>query len=208
MFTNYIIESSSSKINLFILDQDLDLEEAAKEEMLEDEPAEDVERATRANRLRRRQLTSQRIAHSIDTALDVHNYNPFELPNENRTIEGIVKVDRNKNNDIHYKFDNHPTAAQTGRTNQANVIRGRQGVSPVARDTRDYREAFEHFITADMIHNLVNFTNMKIEKLLAELPDDFDKTKYPFIKITVPSELSAFIGLFVYRGLYKLNTIN
>ena len=27
MFTNYVIESSSSKINLFILDQDLDLEE-------------------------------------------------------------------------------------------------------------------------------------------------------------------------------------
>ena len=100
----------------------------------------------------------------------MNNYNPFEFPNENKIIEGMVKVDRHKNNDFHYKFDNHPTAAQAGRTNQANVIRGRQGVSPVARDTRDNREAFEHFIIADMIQNLVNFTNIKIEKLLAELP--------------------------------------
>ena len=66
----------------------------------------------------------------------MNNYNPVELYNED-TIEGIVEVDRNKNNDIDYKLDNHPTNAHVGQTNQANVIRDRQGVSPVARDTRE-----------------------------------------------------------------------
>ena len=67
MFTNYVIESSSSKINLFILDQDLDLEEPVEEEMLDDEPAEDIERGTRANCLRRRQLTNQRLVYIVLT---------------------------------------------------------------------------------------------------------------------------------------------
>ena len=119
----------------------------------------DVVRATRVNSLRRRQLTSQRL-HSIDTALDLNNYNPFKLPDEHKTIEGIVKVDRYKNNDIHYKFDN----AHVGRNNRASVIRGRQSVVPFAKDTRANSEALEHLITQDIIYKLVNYTNIKIEK--------------------------------------------
>ncbi|XP_057296188.1 piggyBac transposable element-derived protein 3-like [Hydractinia symbiolongicarpus] len=120
----------------------------------------------------------------------------------------IAKVDRNRNNNIHYKFDNRPTNVNTGQNIQANVIRGRQGVAPVAKGTKDNRKSFEHFITHDLVHKIVNYTNIKIEKVIAELPDEFDNKKYPFIKPTVPSELSAFGGLFLYRGLYKLNTIS
>ena len=169
---------------------------------------ENIIQVARANRLRRRQLTSQRLVHSIDSAIDLNNYNPFELPNEHKTIEGIVKVDRNKNNDIHYKFDNRPTTTHVGRNNRANVIRGRQGVAPVAKDTRDNREVFEHFINGDMIYKLVTYTNQNIDKLISELPDDFDRIKNPFVRTTVPSEITAFIELFIYRGLYKLNTIS
>ena len=185
------------------LDEERDVE-IEEEEMHDDEVdanPDDVVRATCVNRLR------QRLVHSIDTALDLNNYNPFELPDEHKTKKGIVK-DRHKNNDIHYKFANQPTNAHVGRNNRANVIRGREGFAPFAKDTRTNKEAFEHFITRDIIHKVVNYTTLKIEKLVAELPDDFDNNKYPFIKPTIPSEISAFVGLFLYRGLYKLNTIS
>ena len=51
-------------------------------------------------------------------------------------------------------------------------------------------------------------TNEKIDSLLAKLPTDFNKDfKYSFVKEVSEMELKAFIGLFLYRGLYKLNTM-
>ena len=54
------------------------------------------------------------------------------------TKNNLVKVDRHKNNDIYYKFDN----AHVGWNNRASVIRDRQGVVQFANDTRTNREAF------------------------------------------------------------------
>ena len=81
----------------------------------------------RANRLIRRQHTYNRKLHSIDTALDLTNYDAYEIPVIRREIDGVVKVDKNKDHDIHYQFANQPHATNVGRQNCANVIRGPQG---------------------------------------------------------------------------------
>ena len=59
-----------------------------------------------------------------------------------------------------------------------------------------------------MLADVLHHTNKKINPLLAKLPADFNKDfKYSFVKEVSEMELKAFIGLFLYRGLYKLNTM-
>ena len=59
-----------------------------------------------------------------------------------------------------------------------------------------------------MFEQLVNNTNTKIQQFIGRLPDNLnEKFKYPFIKERNHQEMKAFIGLFIYRGLYKLNTM-
>ena len=66
----------------------------------------------------------------------------------------------------------------------------------------------DHFllsITHEMLADVPHHTNKKIDSLLAKLPADFNKDL--FLKEVSEMELKAFIGLFLYRGLYKLNTM-
>ena len=57
---------------------------------------------------------------------------------------------------------------------------------------------------ADVLHHI----NKKIDSVLAKLPADFHNDfKYSFVKEVTEIELKAFIGLFLYRGLCKLNTM-
>ena len=59
-----------------------------------------------------------------------------------------------------------------------------------------------------MLADVLHHTNKKIDSLLAKLSADFNKDfKYSFVKEVSEMELKAFIGLFLYRGLYKLNTM-
>ena len=64
------------------------------------------------------------------------------------------------------------------------------------------------FITPEMLADILHHTNEKIDSLLATLPADFNRDfKYSFVKEVSDMELKVFIGCFLYRGLYKLNTI-
>ena len=59
-----------------------------------------------------------------------------------------------------------------------------------------------------MLADVLHHTNKKIDSVLAKLPTDFNKDfKYSFVKDFSEMELKAFIGIFLYRGLYKLNTM-
>ena len=68
------------------------------------------------------------------------------------------------------------------------------------------REAFELFITPDMIEELVNRTSSRIKKTLENLSQNIhDSDKYPHHKEIDHLDMYAFIGLFYMRGLYNLN---
>ena len=62
------------------------------------------------------------------------------------------------------------------------------------------------FFTHEMLADVLHHTNKKIDSILAKRPADFNKDfKYSFVKEVSEMELKAFIGLFLYCGLYKLN---
>ena len=198
---------------LDIVDANEELEVDDNEEEIAEE--ENVARPTafeavRAGRLRRRQLTSQRLVHNIDSAIDLDNYNQFELPVEETSIEGVVKVDRNKANDISYKFHNQPPQRNIGRQNRANIIAGPQGVLPKAKNATTPREAFELFFTPAMIDNIVKYSNDKIERTIQKITPEViaQKGNGSVVKLCTQTEIHAFIGLLLYRGLWKQNTLS
>lgn len=197
-------------ICIFSVDDVQNEEEDEPENVPEDSQEEDIDLTqTRANRLRRRQLTRNRKVHSIDSALDIGNYDSFHIPAVPHSVHSVIKVDRNANNDLHYHFSNQPPTNNVGRTNRANIIQGPQGVQAKAKQTDTNQDAFQLFITPDMINNIVTYSNMKIRKTIEKFPDDYNNNnKYGFTGLTDSFEINAFIGIFLYRGLYKLNTID
>ena len=85
----------------------------------------------RANRLRRRQLTKNRLINSIDSALDLDNYNAFVLPEQEKSMTGTIRID---NNDEKINFINKPNDDPRGRQNRANVITGSIGLRTKAKN--------------------------------------------------------------------------
>ena len=164
----------------------------------------DDEVANRQNRYPKRMLTYQRKVHSIDSALDEDNYTPMELPEEQRTLEGIVKGDRSTPDVVH-KFTNQKPNDFGGRQRIADILHGTPGPLPVAKITNEPVDAFKMYMTDEMIGLIVRHTNEKITLLVSNASAEL-LTKNPFLKITTTSEIHAFFGLMLYRGLYKLNT--
>ena len=69
------------------------------------------------------------------------------------------------------------------------------GVVPKAEGVRNELDAFQLFITPDMIKS-----NRKIN-IVQKLPIEFNKDfKYPYVRTTDDLEMTAFIGLILYRG--------
>ena len=175
----------------------------------DDISADDEGEEVQPERLRRRQLTKNRLVNSIDSALNINNYNPYVIPVQRKEIEGVVKTDRNQDHDVTYTFVNQPTN-NIGRQNRANIITGRQGVQPKAKGTNTNREAFQLLITPVMISSIAQYTNLKINSPIEKLPENFleENFRYNFLKITNDLEIHAVIGLILYRGIYQLNTLN
>lgn len=152
-------------------------------------------------RLTRRHLTNKRLVHSIDSALDPANYNMFIIPEEEITFKSRFKIDRNANNDIIYQWTNQPPPI--GQPDQSSVIRGPCGKpTPRARNTATALDAFLKFFTNEMVSSVVLYTNEKISKVIAT-----PETK-SVIHLVEEREMLAFIGLFIYRGMYKQNTMS
>ena len=122
-------------------DENVESEEVDDDDNEVFEPDENV----RATRLKRRQLTKNRLVNSIDAAVNIDNYNPYPIPEILKSIESVVKVDRNEENNIVRTFQNRPSNQNVGRNNRANVITGRQGPQPKATHTPTPRSAFELF---------------------------------------------------------------
>lgn len=175
-----------------------------------DHDASRSEEEAGANHLRRRRLTKYRLVNSIAAATNLENYNVFPIPPESKSIQSIFKIDNKKKNDIIRTFQNQPQAGNVGRNNRANVITGRQGPQPKACETASPRSAFELYFTPEIVNNILLCTNRKIRRTLSKLPDNFltQNSRYSYMKETSVEEIYAFIGLYLYRGLYKLNCIS
>ena len=119
-------------------------------------------------------------------------------------------MDNNKKNDAIRTFRNFPPRGNVGRNNRANIITGRKGPQPKAQNTPSPRTAFEIHFTTDIAQSILLHTNTKVQNTLSKLPDNFvaQDSRYSYMKGVTVEEIYAFIGLFLYRGLYKLNTLS
>ena len=89
-----------------------------------------------------------------------------------------------------------------------NIIRGPVDLKNAASKAKTKIDNFPLFVTQEMLADFLHHTNKKIDSLLAKLPADFNKNfKYLFVKKISEMELKAFIVIFLYRGLYNLNTM-
>ena len=147
---------------------------------------------------------------SIDKSLDIESYKPYPIPKKLKVITSVVKVDKKTENNIIRIFQNQPTISNIGRNNRANVITERPGPRPKATQTPTQKAAFNLFFKEDIMSTIVLCTNRKIRSFFSTLPENFvaENNKYAFIKETCIDELYAIIGLYIYRGLYKLNTLS
>ena len=127
-----------------------------------------------------------------------------------KTYESIFKADNNQKNDVICTFQNFPPRGNVGRNNRANIITGRQGPQPKAQNAPSPRTAFELFFTADIVQSIVLHTNTKVQNTLSKLPDNLvaQDSRYSSMKEVTVEEIYAFIGLYLYHGLYKLNTLS
>ena len=151
-------------------------------------------------------MTKSRLVHDIDSALDLQNYDRFGMPETEKKIIGVIK-DKNSTEEIH--FTNNPqNVLNVGRVSRHNIIRVPVSLKNTASKAKTEIDHFLLFITHEMLADVLHHTNIKINSLLAKLPADFNKDfKYSFVKEVSEMELNAFIRLFLYRGLYKLNTM-
>ena len=149
------------------------------------------------------------MVHIIDTALDIDNYDEFSILALQKSIESVFKINNKKENDITYMFTNQPTA-NIGRQNKANIITGPQGVKTKARNNESPRTALELFFTLDIVHNIVIYTNYKINQTIATMTPDViaQKNLGTVTNLCTVNKMSAFISLCLYRGLWKQNTLS
>ena len=152
----------------------------------------------------KRILTYQRKVHSIDTALDETNYTAMTLPEELKTIQGIAKGYKNCSDTV-YEFSNQKPIDNRGRQRQADILVGKPGPTATGKNTLTAIDAFYKFFTNEMIAHILERTNAIIGKILESTPEKL-LSRDNFMKETTAIEIRSFIGLLIYKGLYKLNT--
>ena len=115
----------------------------------------------------------------------------------------------NKKNDVIRTSQNFPQRGNVGRNNRENIITGRQGPQSKAQNTPSPCTAFELYFTDDIVQSIVLHADTKVQNTLSKFPDNFvaQDSRYSHMKEVTVEEIYAFIGLYLYRGLYKLNTL-
>ena len=78
------------------------------------------EESKNADRRIRRILTKSHLVHDIDSALDLQNYDRFDIPETEKKIIGVIK-DKNSTTEIH--FTNNPqNVLNVGRVSRRNIL--------------------------------------------------------------------------------------
>ena len=131
------------------------------------------EESENADRRIRRILIKSRLVLDIDSALDLQNYDRFDIPETEKKIVGVIK-DKNNTEEIH--FTNNPqNVLNVGRVSRHNVIGVPVGLKNAASKAKIGIEHFLLPITHEMLADVLHHTNKKIDSLFAKLPADFNK---------------------------------
>ena len=120
----------------------------------------------------RRQLTYQRLVHSIDSALDENNYDALQLPRKKHILRSKA-VDKENKIEYKLKFSNQPPLPE-GRQASQDILRNKPGVKGSAKNAKTPKDAFDLFFIDEICKKIVFYTNKHIEKTLSNLPPDTD----------------------------------
>ena len=143
---------------------------------------------------------TQILDHDIDSALDLQNYDRFDIQETENKIIGVIK-DKNRTEEINF-INNPQKVLNVGRVPRHNIIRSPVGLKNAASKAKTEIGHFLSFIAHEMLADVLHHTNKKIDSLLARLPADFNKDfKYSFVKEVSEMELKASKGLF-YTVVY------
>ena len=141
---------------------------------------------------------------SLSDTINEENYDPLPL----QTPQTYRYTSRDKQ--ITYSWTTEKSVV--GRRGSENVIRNKPGPErSVARDHEDITplEAFELFFTDNMITNITECTNKKIDVFRDKYGEKLEADdKITHIKPTTPNEIRAFLGLMYMREAMKLNLRN
>ena len=155
-----------------------------------------------ANLIARRKHT--RLVNSIDSSLSEENFDPIELPTQEKTIIGIIPS-QNKKKNTKVKFTNQPTKT-AGRQSSRDVISNKPGLSTKSNGIENELQAFQLFFTDKILDIIVSRTNKRIDASIGEIsPDTLQNGKYPHLKPVDRIDVLSVIGLMYLRGLYGLN---
>ena len=88
------------------------------------------------------------------------------------------------------------------------LIPNRPGLSRKARNAKSIEELFGEFITSEMINNITDLTNAKIELFTEQNLTWNDSDRYSYVKPTTSKEIRALLGLMFIRDVMKQNLRN
>ena len=173
---------------------DEDIDHADESDIPGDESDEDV----RVVRPRKQKFKN------LDEVMDESKYHPLpEQVPESHTW----KPSKNDTTSKSYEWttDFHPQ----GRAPRRNLIRNQPGPSPQAKQCINLAQLFDQFITDDMINGIVQYTNSKIDSVIADHPQwESNIKRYSYLKHTDPLEIRAWIGLLYTRAVLRQNLIS
>ena len=153
----------------------------------------------------KRPRTKKRLVCGIDEALDPQNYDELDIPAGGRTFTARLGPAKKKNVEKITWTDEQPGAR--GRQRQCDVLRGTPGLrTTAAKSVESMRDAFELFVTPEMIDIVVTNTNKRIAEVLENLPEETKADdRLTHYRSTDACEMYALIGLMYFRGLLGLN---
>ena len=156
---------------------DSDDEEVVGDRELENTLDEEPELEIPAER-HRKLLTKNRLVNSIDAALDMANYNPLIIRDESSVYKKkLTDPDDRKKSEEMVFTSKQPI--HTGRQRACDVLKEPSGLKGGAANANTAVDAFNLFVTNEMLEIIVTNTNRNIQKILRVKDVQINTSKYP-----------------------------
>ena len=152
---------------------------------------------------RRRFQRPNKPVHSMETALDEANYNEFRLPSEETIVTSVLQKASGDSLERTLTWTTkQPEQRQSGAHN---VIRNRPGVRQEYASLHTQRDIWELFYSREMVAEILERTNQKIQLIRHETPSGVYENVAYFMHNVDEAELYALIGVCYARGLLGQN---
>ena len=162
----------------------------------------------RVGRVRRK----DRAVHDLDSSLKIENYDHYQYPEVREEYTATLEKKTRNQPAKTITWENQPRV-RVGRRSRENILEVEGGVCGDAVLARTPGECFTLFFSQEVLDMIVYMTNKNIDRFVDGLtPDQLAKYtgsyRFSIIHHTTVVEMRAFFGLFLARGMMKLNNWN